>query len=57
MQQKSLKLHNIAVSFCNQTLMIAVKCGELLAKKMVGLDSHGFEFGGLYSLLQYVDLK
>jgi len=28
-----IKLHNIAVFFGNQTLMIAVKCGELLAKK------------------------
>ena len=28
-----IKLHNIAVFFGDQTLMIAVKCGELLAKK------------------------
>jgi hypothetical protein len=27
------KLHNIAVFFGNQTLMLAVKCGVLLAKK------------------------
>jgi hypothetical protein len=28
-----IKLHNIAVFFGDQTLMIAVKCGELLARK------------------------
>jgi hypothetical protein len=27
-----IKLHNVAVFFGNQTLLIAVKCGELLAK-------------------------
>ena len=29
---KIIKLHNIAVFFGHQTLMIALKCGELLAK-------------------------
>jgi DUF3102 family protein len=33
-----IKLHNIAVFFGNQTLMIAVKCGELLAKKKDSLS-------------------
>jgi hypothetical protein len=33
-----IKLHNIAVFFGNQTLMIAVKCGELLAKKTDSLS-------------------
>ena len=33
-----IKLHNVAVFFGNQTLMIAVKCGELLAKKKDSLS-------------------
>jgi hypothetical protein len=33
-----VKLHNIAVSFGDQTLMIAVKCGELRAKKKDSLS-------------------
>jgi len=35
---KIIKLHNIAVFLGNQTLMIAVKCGELLAKKKDSLS-------------------
>jgi hypothetical protein len=33
-----IKLHNVAVFFGNQTLMIAVKCGELLANKKDSLS-------------------
>jgi hypothetical protein len=35
---KIIKLHNIAVFFGNQTLMIAVKCGKLLAKEKDSLS-------------------
>jgi hypothetical protein len=33
-----IKLHDVAVFFGTQTLMIAVKCGELLAKKKDSLS-------------------
>ncbi|HYY31077.1 MAG TPA: DUF3102 domain-containing protein [Chthoniobacterales bacterium] len=35
---EAIKLHNIAVFFGNRTLTIAVKCGELLAKKKDSLS-------------------
>jgi hypothetical protein len=49
-----IKLHDVALFFGNQTLMIAVKCGELLAKKKDSL-SQGQWLPWVYRNLPFTD--